>query len=92
MFRQAIIPAFVLGQTVDVSNVDKENENKYNQMHDVAIQYDCDFQTWQIHMSDEQNTSYDDDELPFYQVDPETCEFLDKENLPEEFKAKWYEK
>lgn len=43
MFRQAIIPAFVLGQTVDVSNVDKENENKYNQMNDIAIQYDCDF-------------------------------------------------
>ena len=43
-------------------------------------------------MSDEQNTSYDDDELDMYQVNPETCEFLDKENLPEEFKAKWYEK
>jgi hypothetical protein len=42
-------------------------------------------------MSDEQNTSYDDDEH-HYQVNPETCEFLDKENLPEEFKAKWYEK
>lgn len=43
MFRQAIVPAFVLGQTVDVSFVDRETENKYNQMHDIAIQYDCDF-------------------------------------------------
>lgn len=46
MFRQALIPAFVLGQTVDISVVDRETENKDNQMHDVAIQYDCDFQTW----------------------------------------------
>jgi len=43
MFRQAFVPAFVLGQTADISFVDRETENKYNQMHDVAIQYDCAF-------------------------------------------------
>lgn len=43
-------------------------------------------------MSDHQITSYEDDELEQYEVDPETCEFLDKENIPPEFKAKWYEK
>jgi hypothetical protein len=77
---------------VDVSHVDRETENKYNQMHDIAIQYDCEFQTWQIHMSDHQNTAYDEDELDQYVVDPQTCEFVNKEILPEEFKAKWYEK
>lgn len=93
MFRQALVPAFVLGQTVNISFVDRETETKWSQSHDIAIQYDCDYQTWQIHMSDEPNT-YDKDTYEQYRVDPETCEFLNKDDvgIPKEFQPKWYER
>lgn len=95
VFRQAIIPSFVLGQSAEISVVDRETRSKRNQKHDVAIQYGCKYKTWQVHQRDH-TTVYGEEKqaetLDEWKVDPETCEFLDQENIPDVWAAKWYEK
>jgi hypothetical protein len=95
VFRQAMIPSFVLGQSAEISVVDRETISERNQKHDVALQYGCKYRTWQVHQSDHP-TVYGalkgHGQIDQWKVHPETCEFVNQDGIPDVWAAKWYEK
>mmetsp|Transcript_21579 Transcript_21579/g.33229 ORF Transcript_21579/g.33229 Transcript_21579/m.33229 type:complete len:357 (-) Transcript_21579:33-1103(-) len=74
VFRQALNPNMVLGQTNQVKLIDREGEIASNLMHDVRMVYKCD-KTWELY-SKGNPTSYNSTERQHNIVNPETCQYI----------------
>jgi hypothetical protein len=80
-FWNAYNPNLLLGQTTNVSVIEREGSNSDNQLHDILLKYDCS-RSWKL-LGSPQPSIPTKAEMEL-KVDPETCEF---ENPPLGMKA-----
>lgn len=81
-FSQALLPHFILGQNHLAVPIEKEGTSPENQKHDLEVRFECGEEgssgTWKLLASQEATVIPKIDEEA-HEVNPETCEFINKD-------------